>query len=151
MATSYDLIGSRELVQVLSPTSTIPVQVCTIRTKPSGVVADLWVLKETFDSGQAGPQLTTFADNIETIIGQGKATGGSPFTDLDGSGLQEVFVSFTVAYAPPGAAAGPITTDVNVPVGLLSESDAEIGRSLLTQAEAMIEDGWNNLVAAANG
>lgn len=149
MATSYDLIGSRPLVQVLSATAVIPVQVCTIRTKPSGVIADLWVSETSFKADGAAEQLAAFADNIETIIGQGKAVGGTGTTTLDNNGLQAVFVTFTVAYVPPAGDTASITTDVDVPVGLLSSDDPAISRTFMQQAEAMIDDAWNNLASAA--
>lgn len=151
MADNYDLISSRPLVRVLSPTSVIPIQVCSIRTKPSGVIADTWVDRAVFDKGAAGPVLTAFAANIETIIGQGKATGGSPSTALDASGLQQAYVDFTVAYTPPSGIAGPITTDVLVPIGLLNGDDTGRSDSPLALAESLIDDAYDSLVAAANG
>lgn len=151
MATSYDLISARSSVQALSPTSSLPVEVLTIRTKPSGVMAEMWLAKAAFDAGTTGPILTTLAQSIETIIRDGKAIGGSPTTILDGNGLQQSYVTFVVAYTPPGGTAGQITTDVDVPVGLLSAGFDFQEFSTINEAEKIVDDAYANLVAAANG
>ena len=113
---SYTLIGNNAIVQVLSPTVSEDMQAATIQTIPTGIIATALVSQKSFTDDKAAESLTAFADNIETIIGQGKAVGGSGTSSLDASGLQAYFVTFTVGYDPPGAPTGTVTTDVDVPV-----------------------------------
>lgn len=105
----------------------------------------------SFDADSAAATLTALADNIETIMSQGKAIGGYDTSNLDANGLTEYFVTFTVAYNPPGAQTGQITVDVDVPVNLLSIDDPEINATLLAEAEALIDKGYNGLVALSKG
>lgn len=148
---SYTLIASTSTVQVLSTTGSQEAVVATIQTAPSGVVASIAVSRVSFDANSAAETLTALADNIETIIGQGKATGGTGTSDLDANGLTEYFVTFTVAYNPPSAPPGQVTVDVDVPVNLISVSDPTINETLLAEAEALIDKAYNSLVALSKG
>ena len=148
---TYTLVGSVSTIQVLSPTSTQEAVLATIQTTTSGVIASIPVSQVSFDANQAAETLTALADNIETIIGQGKAVGGVGTSDLQPSGLTVYYVTFTVGYDPPGAPPGQVTVDVDVPVNLLSIDDPEINQTLLTEAEAMINKAYNSLVAMSEG
>lgn len=147
----YILVGSLSIVQVLGPKTTAEMVAATIQTKPTGIVATMLVPQDSFDAGTAGQELTVFADAIETIIAQGKAVGGFGSSALDASGLEQYYVTFDVAYRPPGAPAGAVTVEAAVPVGLLNTDDAEIGRLLLGEAEAIVDKAYDNLVALAQG
>lgn len=148
---SYTLIGNAPTIQVFSPTVSEDVQLATIQTNPTGVIATTPVSQASFSANSAAETLTALADNIETIIGQGKATGGTGTSELDANGLTEYYVTFTVSYNPAGAPAGAVTTEVDVPVNLLSVDDPEISRTLLAEAEALIDNAYNSLVALAGG
>lgn len=148
---NYILIGSTSIVQVLSATVIADVVAATIQTLPTGIRAQTLVPQDAFDQGAAGPLLSTFAGNIEAIIAQGKATGGSGTSSLDASGLQQYAVTFTVTYNPPGAPIGSVTADVDVPVGLLSDSDPATGPASFAQAVALVDATYSNLVALAGG
>ena len=148
---SYTLTYSTSTTQVLSSTGSQEAVVATISTIPSGVPATIAVSRVSFDKNQASETLTALANNIETIIGQGKAVGGADTSDLDANGLTEYFVTFTVGYNPPGAPPGQVTVDVDVPVNLLSIDDPEINATLLAEAEAMIDKAYNSLVAMSKG
>lgn len=148
---SYSLWGSASIVQVLSPTVSEDMVQVTIETNPSGVFATTLVSQVSFNTNQAADQLTAFADAIEAIMSQGKAVGGTPSSKLDANGLQAFYVTFTVAYNPPNGPQGTITADVDVPVGLLDQADAEIGRTLQGEAEALIDAAYNSLVSMAGG
>lgn len=123
----------------------------TIQTIPSGVIAYKPVSRTSFDANQAAEQLTGFADAIEAVMSQGKAVGGVGTSNLDSNGLTEYFVTFTVGYNPPGAPTGQVTVDVDVPVGLLDLEDAEIGQTLLGEAEALVNQAYTNLVNMSKG
>lgn len=148
---SYTLIGNNSIVQVLSPTVSEDMEAATIQTIPTGIIATALVSQTSFKNNQAAESLTAFADNIETIIGQGKAVGGSGTSDLEVSGLQAYFVTFTVGYNPPGAPTGTVTTDVDVPVNILLVDDPALNETLLGEAEAMIDKAYNSLVAMSQG
>jgi hypothetical protein len=147
----YTLIGSDSVVQVLSPTVTQDSVVATIQTSPTGVVATTVVSQAAFDNNSAAEELTALADNIEELIAQGKATGGSGTSSLDSSGLTVYYVTFTVGYNPPNAPTGTVTVDVDVPVNLLTVSDPEINTTLLAEAEKLIDNAYNSLVALSGG
>lgn len=148
---SYTLIGSVSTIQVLSTTTTQEAVLATIQTNPSNVVASIPVSQVSFEANSAAETLTALADNIETILGQGKAVGGVGSQDLDNSGLTVYFVTFTVGYDPPGAPPGQVTVDVDVPVNLLSIDDPEINQTLLGEAETLINNAYNSLVALSKG
>lgn len=148
---SYVLKGSTSTVQVLSPTSSQEAVVATIETIPSGVIAYKAVSRVSFDTDMAAEQLTGFAEAIEAVMSQGKAVSGVGTSDLDSSGLTQYFVTFTVGYNPPGAPPGQVTVDVDVPVGLLDLEDAQIGQTLLSEAEDLIDKAYQNLVSLSKG
>jgi hypothetical protein len=148
---SYTLIGNASIVQVLGPKVAADKEAATIQTRPTGIIATLLVDQTAFEDGTAGAFLTDFADSIEAIIAGGKAVGGSGSSSLDASNLQQYFVTFEVAYNPPGAPLGAVTTDVDVPVGLLSKITTVGGQSQIGQAEAMIDKAYSNLVSLAGG
>ena len=148
---SYTLKGSISTTQVLSATSSQEAVVATIATIPSGVVASKVVSRVSFDNNQAAEQLTAFADAIEAVMSQGQAVSAFGTSDLDSSGLTEYYVTFIVGYDPPGAPPGQVTVDVDVPVGLLDLEDGEIGLTLLGEAEQLVSDAYNKLVAMSQG
>ena len=151
MASSYTLIGNAPTIQVLAPTVSQDVELATIQTKPTGVIATTAVSETSFSLNHAAETLTALANNIETIIKQGKAVGGTGTSELDASGLTQYYVTFTVVYNPPGAPIGAVTTEVDVPVNLLSVDDPEINQTLLAEAEALVNNAYNSLVALAKG
>lgn len=151
MASSYTLIGNAPTIQVLAPTVSQDVELATIQTSPTGIVATIAVSEKSFVKNMASETLTALANNIETIIGQGKAIGGTGTSSLDESGLTQYYVTFTVAYDAPGAPPGAVTTDVDVPVNLLSVDDPEINQTLLAEAEALVNNAYDHLVALSKG
>lgn len=148
---SYTLIGNVSTTQVLTPTVSQDAEIATIQTIPSNVVATIVVSEIAFSEGQAGPELTTFADNIEELLGSSHATGATGTSTLDDNGLTQYFVTFTVTYNPTPAAAGNVTADVDVPVTLLNVEDAALGATLVDEARTMIEAAYTNLVKMSEG
>lgn len=146
---SYSLLASSSTVQVKGANVVQDVVYCTIQTTVSGVIASVPVDQGTFDSGGAGPELTAFADNIETIMGRGHVIAGVGSQTIDPSGLILDQVTFTVEYVPTGTSGTSITAEANVPVNLLSIDDPTIDRVLLDEAEAIIDGVYANLKAAA--
>lgn len=147
----YILKGSYSTVQVLSPTLVNPVQYCTIQTTPSNVLASMPVEQAVFDAGGTGPELTAFADGIETIMARDPVTSAVGSQTLDPSGLLADNVVFTVEYVPQGTGTSSITAEATVPVGLLNQSDPAIAQVALAEADAMITAVYDNLKNAATG
>lgn len=147
----YTLIASSSTRQVLSQTATQDAVLATIQTDQSEVIATTVVSRVSFDANQSAEELTALAENIEQIMSGGKAVGGTGTSDLDNNGLTEYFVTFTVGYNPPGAPPGQVTVDVAVPVGLLEVDDPAIERTLLAEAEAMIDKAYASLQSLAGG
>ena len=149
MAGAYDLLSSNSTVQVLSPTLSSPAVDVWISTKPSGAIVNLVLDKGTFDSNEGGVVLALFAGEVEAVLAQGKAISAVGTSDLDASGLREVFVTFTVGYTPPGSNLPPATVDVDVPVGWLAGAQGSAAAGGLAQAEALIDDAYAKLEAMA--
>lgn len=148
----YGIRASESTVQVLSPTVVINIEYVTIQTTPSGVIASLPVLRKEFDQGTAGPLLTSYADNIEQLMSFPHVIAGQGAQTLDANGLLADNVVFTVEYVPASGQATSVTAEAVVPTGLLSEGgDPAIERVLIAQAEAIIQNVYDNLAAMAEG
>lgn len=148
---SYALIGSYSTVQVLSPTIVNDVEYCTIRTQPHGVIASKTVERSVFDAGQAGPELTNFADAIEQIMSSNKAVVSAVGAQqLAPSGLLDDVVIFTVAY-PDAVTGSGVTAEAVVPVGYLDFTDGQIGEASLANVDAILNAAYQNLKNAASG
>ena len=148
---SYVLIASESTVQVLSATVVNSVVYCTIQTDPSNVIASIPVQQDVFDAGQAGVELGNFADAIEQIMTSANISTAVGTQQIDGSGLLADYVTFTVFYNPPGTSGQAVTANADVPVGELNFTDAEIGRVLLENVDAIINGVYANLKSAAGG
>ena len=147
----YALQGSYSTVQVLSPTLVYPVVYCTISTTPSGVIASIPVGEAEFNSGETGPQLTNFSNAIEQIMALPHVIAGVGSQTIDSNGLLADNVVFTVQYQDATTGPAGVTAEAPVPVNMLNFSDAEIGRVLLGEVEAIINGVYANLKNAAKG
>jgi hypothetical protein len=151
MAAHYSLLTSIPTVQVLSSTVVNDVVYCTIQTTPSGAIASIPVQESVFDAGQAGTELTNFAEAIEQILTNPHVVGATGEQTLDASGLLSDSVAFTVQYVPPGTSGTSITAEALIPVAELNFTDGEIGSTLLQAVDAAINAVYANLKAAAGG
>ena len=151
MATNYDLLASQSSIQVLSPTLTQPVVDATLRTKPHGVIFEYWLDKADWDAGTAPALLEAVCGGVEHIMASEPVISGVGGAQLDASGLLAQYITFTVAYTPPGSTTPPLTVDVDVPVTDFGQ-DAIAGENFgLADAAAIIQDAYSKLVAAAAG
>lgn len=150
MAT-YSIQGSYSTVQVITPTLTQPIQYTTIQTQPSGVIASIALDQADFNAGTSTPLLQAFADAIEEIMQRTEVIAGIGTQQIDPNGLLTDYVTFTVQYTGPGAAASGVTAEADVPVGLLNFTDGAIGGLLLQQVDAIIATAYNALKTAAGG
>lgn len=148
---SYGLIGSYSTVQVLSPTVVNDIEYCTIRTDPSGVIASKPVQRSVFESNQASSDLGNFAEAIEQIMTNTAVIAGVGSQTIEPSGLLVDNVVFTVEYPAGDTSGSAVTAEAVVPVNLLDFTDAEIGRVLLEQVDAIINTTYGNLKSAAGG
>lgn len=148
---SYALKASYSTVQVLSSTLTQDVQYCTIQTSPSAVIASITVSAEAFADNMAASALTNFADAIETIMVNPAVIAATGSQTIDQSGLLADSVIFTLKYPAGETTPDTVTADATVPVGLLDFSDAEIGRTLEDEVNAILNKVYGNLRSAAGG
>lgn len=147
----YALVWSYSTVRVLSQTQVADVEYVTIQTQPSNVIASRTVQRAIFDKGEAGIELTNFAQAIEQIMATPHVTSAVGTQDLDDTNLLTDNVDFTVTYTDPVRAPNGATAVASVNVNLLDFSDALIGRTLLGQVQAIIDGVYANLQAAAGG
>jgi hypothetical protein len=151
VATNYDLYPTSSTIQVLSPTLVQPVVDCPLRTKPSGVFFDYWLDQATFDAGEGPVILEAVCAGVEHIMASQPVIAGVGAQQLDANGLLEQFITFTVAYQVPGSTTGPLTVEVDVPVGDFGQ-DAIAGTNFgLADAENIIQTAYQKLVALAGG
>lgn len=149
---SYSVLANESTNQMLSPTVTKDIVYVTILTSPSGVVCSLVVDADQFNKGTAGPLVTSFADNVEQLMGMSEVIGAQGYQQVQPTGLLADNVSFIVQYVPPGGAASAITAVAIVPNNLLTEGgDPQINAVLIQQAEAIITKTYDNLVALTKG
>lgn len=148
---SYTIQGSYSTVQVLSPSLVQPIQYTTIQTQPSGVIASIALDQGEFNAGTVAPLLSAFAEAVEQVMSDPRVVAGVGSQQLDANGLLADYVTFTVKYAGPGAAASGVTAEADVPVGLLNFTDGEIGTLLLAEVEAIIAAAYDALRSAAGG
>lgn len=151
MATNYDLLATNSTIQVLSPTLIEPIVDCVLSTKPTGIVFDYWVDKAVWDAGDAAPLLEQVAGNVEHLIASTPAIGGFGVQHLSDSGLLSQAVVFTVAATAPGGLPNSLTVEVEVPIGDLDQETFAGQNFGLAAAEALIQDAYNKLTAAAAG
>lgn len=116
----YVLKSSYDTVQVLSATSAVDVIYCTIVTDGSGSVVQEAITKHEFEANQGAGELNTLADAVDGAISGGLATFAVGTQGVDASGLIFDAVTFTVEYVPPQPTFAPITTTVEIPVGVLT-------------------------------
>lgn len=151
MATNYDLLTSQSSIQVLSPTIIQDVVVATIQTKPHKVIMDYWIDKTTWDAGMGPTLLEAVAGGVEHIMDTEPVSSAVGTSQLDTSGLQAEYVTFTVAYTPPDSTTGPATVDADVPVTDFGQ-DAIAGENFgLVDAHNIIQDAYAKLKALAAG
>lgn len=116
----YVLQSSYDTVQVLSSTSAVDVIYCTIVTSGSGSVVQEAIPKSQFDANQGAGELNALADAVDGAISGGLATFAVGTQGVDSSGLIYDAVTFTVQYVPPNPTFAPITTTVEIPIGVLT-------------------------------
>lgn len=148
---SYTLIGSYSTVQVLGANLLNDVVYCTIQTSPSNVIASMPVEQSVFNKGGTGPELTAFADGIETIMSRDPVIAATGTQALDANNLLVDYVVFTVQYVASSTSPGSVTAEASVPVGLLNQSDPAIADVVLAEADAIIQKVYDDLKSAAGG
>jgi len=151
MSVAYNLLSSNSTVQVLSPTLSQPAVDVWISTGAYRQVVNLVLDRGTFNSNEGHVVLALFAGSVDQLLAEGKAIGAVGTSDLDASGLREVFVTFTVGYQVPGSNLPPATVDVDVPVGLLAGAQGSAGAGAFAEAQAMIDAAYAKLEALAAG
>lgn len=151
MAQWYDLLATSDTIQVLSPTLTLPSVVCTLRSKPTGMIFQYAVAKATWDAGDAPPLLELVAEHAEHLISATPAFEGTGGDRLDANGMREFYIAYTVGDSVPGFPPNTLTAEVDIPVGDLDQ-DTIAGENVgLDDAIAKIQTAYDLLVAGAAG
>jgi hypothetical protein len=148
---AYDLLTSESTVQVVSPTVVNPIVYCTIRTKPSLVVASVPVDQTEFEVNGTGPILEATAEAIETVMADSRVVAGVGTQTLDSSNLLADQVAFTVQYVPPGTSGTSITAEALVPITILNFSQEPRDQINAPAVFAIIDGVYANLQNAAGG
>ena len=148
---SYTLLASLSTVQVLSPTVVNDVIYSTIKTIPSGVVANYPIPQGEFESINSSERLTFFARGIEEVMALDHVIGGVGTQSLDASGLLQDNVSFTVQYVQPGTSGTEVTAQAEVPVDAMLGASTTPGKPGITAATAIVDAVYADLQRLAGG
>lgn len=148
---AYTLLASEQTVQVLSPTVVNDVLYCTISTWRSNVIASYPIPQGDFESENAEPVLTTFAQAIEEVMALPNVVAGVGSQVLDASGLLSDNVVFTVQYVQPGTTGTNVTAEAVVPVSLLTQSLSGPSQPNIAAAKAIIDATYADLQKIAGG
>lgn len=151
MATNYNLLGTESSIQALSPTLTLPTVNSILQTIPHGVIFDYWLAKADFDAGTAPALLEAVCGGVEHIMTSQPVIAGVGNQRLDSNGLLAQFITFTVAYTPPGGTANAATVDVEVSVNDFGQDTIGGQNFGLNDAIAIIQAAYTKLEALAAG
>lgn len=147
---AFRLLSSTDTVLVYGTTVTDALS-CTIATTPSGSIVLRTIPRASFEADLGHALLSSLADAVENIIGEGTAIAASGFQGVDAAGFLADYVRFTVGYTPSGGTPGEITADVDIPVNVLT-ADTQFGSFLDGGSAAQrIADTYSRLQAMSSG
>ena len=126
---TYRLESSYDTVQVFSPTLATEAIYCTIMTAPSGSIVQRTIPKSEFNADQGAGLLESLTAAVEDALAGGLATAAFGTQGVDAAGLIYDAVAFTVTYDPPSPRARPLTTQVEIPMDVLT-ADTSFGSFL---------------------
>jgi hypothetical protein len=149
VASNYYLQGSRRDVMVLSPTQVVPVQYGEAFTIPSHVYFEYPVPLAVWNDDEGATFFGTIATQIEDLIAQGLAVGGSYVQELDLSGLLVDVMDFIVAYTPANGVQGAFTTTVRIPLNTLAAAIDPFFGQLAGSAGPLLQAALAKLQAMA--
>lgn len=148
----YRLLNSTDTVQIFGPTFVQDSLACTIATTPHGAVVIRTIPLADFQADMGAGLLTSLADAVENILGEGIAIAAQGVQGVDDAGLLYDAVRFTVGYTPPGGTPGEITADVDIPVNTLTADTGILGGGFSGQsAPEIILNTYNRLRNMAGG
>src|SRR6185437_1824857 len=123
----YLLKNSYDTVQVYGANFVQDVIYCTIQTTPHGAFVSRVVPTAEFQQDQGQGLLSSLADSVENILGEGIAVAAAGVQTVGPDGFLADSVRFTVAYTPPGGSPGDVTADVDIPVTTLTADESLLG------------------------
>jgi hypothetical protein len=147
---SYVLLDSADTVHVYGPNLAVPAIVATIQSGGSGSILLQTLDKAVFNSGRGRDVLNGLATGVDGLIAEGYAIAASGIQDIDTNNLLYDAVRFVVAYTPPVATGGTITTDVDVRVEYVNFSQAAPGESAGNIARDQLQRAYDLLQGMAS-
>ena len=138
MAANYTTTGSQRTIRVLSPTQILEVERVDAETIPHGVTFWAYIPLLEFMTLAGDAQLDQLATAIEGLISSGGASAAAMIEDTDANGLIQDLVRFTLEVPGPAATGGTFSTQVDVPVTTLTDSEGFIRPNAAT----LIADGF---------
>lgn len=143
-------IDSSPQPQVIGQTTTDGLIVNFIST-PSGSALERWIAQADFDADGGKALLDSLSSAVESILGEGLATGAVGVQTIDASGFLADNVDFTVTYVPPPPSIGSLSASVRIPITTLT-ADTQFGSFIQGGDPAtVILDTYNKLKALAGG
>lgn len=149
---SWQLLDSTDTVQVFGPNLVSESLICTIQSFPSGSVLVRVVPQSAFVAGNGGPLCGSLSAAVEQILEAGVAIAATGNMRVDDNELLVDYVDFTVAYVPPVATPGEITTVVPIPVQIITADTSILGGSAgVASAPELLNEAYQRLAAMAHG
>jgi hypothetical protein len=137
---SYDLLASESTVHVLATTDVIDAVRATIQSPTHRIIASSMVPQTIWGTSAGTDQLAQVAFDVDWLIDHTAATSAIGNQAIDGNGLLQQVVTFTVSYTPAGSTLPPVTATVDVPMPWLEEVIPPGGTSSgLDDAKALID------------
>ena len=127
MAADYVVQTQQRTVEVLGPSQVADVMRVGATTVPHNVYFERNIPITVWQAGGSGGFLARLAQAIEDRFNSGLADNASFVQDVDDSGLLTDAISFTVSIPPSDAQMGPMSTEVVIPVNLLTADPAFVG------------------------
>lgn len=138
MAANYITQGSARTIRVMSPTNVADVERVDAETIPHGVPFWAYIPLTSFNMLTGDAMIDQIAVAIEGLISSGGAESAAMIEDTDANGLIQDLVRFTLSIPGPPASGGTFSTQVDIPVTTLTDTEGFIRPNAAT----MISNGF---------
>jgi hypothetical protein len=149
MASSYVVVSQNREVQVLGPTTAIPVQKIGISTRPHNVTVEYPIPIQLWPDAGGAELLQTLAAGIEQQISEGLMVGGQYVQTYDDNGLLVDYLDALVRWEDPNHIRPPQETTVLIPLEyFVAAVDPFLGQTGATPAD-ILSKAYDNLARTA--
>lgn len=146
---SYTLLDHQTVVQVYGPTLSQLSEFCTIASAPSGSILIRTIPQSSFSATDESGLLTSLSDAVESLLQEDYVLAAAGTQGLDLSNLIFDAVTFTVQYIPPYPTPGTITSELQIPVNVVT-ADTQFGSFLTGPGGTPLGSAADQLVAEYN-